>query len=121
MDWGRLEEVFGSTFCPDNGRPVISTRLLVALHYLKYPHNLSDTDVVDAWVENACWQHFSGMKYFEHKMPIHPSSMSRWRKRIGDAGAEQLLQETIETGLKLKAVKAFIGYQHKDPPAAATR
>ena len=104
VDWDRLEEEFGSTFCPDNGRPAISTRLMVALHYLKYTHNLSDTDVVEAWVENPYWQHFSGMKYFEHKMPIHPSSMSRWRKRIGDAGAEQLLQETIEAGLKLKAV-----------------
>jgi hypothetical protein len=81
---------------------------MVALHYLKYTHNLSDTDVVQAWVENPYYQHFSGMKYFEHKMPIHPSSMSRWRKRIGDAGAEQLLQETIEAGLKLKAVKSFM-------------
>ena len=31
--------------------------------------------------------------------------MTRWRKRIGDAGAEELLKETIEAGLKLKAVK----------------
>jgi IS5 family transposase len=108
VDWDRLEEVFGSTFCQDNGRPAISTRLMVALHYLKYTHNLSDEDVVATWVENPYWQHFSGMQYFEHKVPIHPSSMCRWRKRIGDAGAEQLLQETIETGLKLKAVKAFM-------------
>jgi len=107
IDWKRLEEVFGSTYCPDNGRPAISTRLMVALHYLKYTHNLSDEEVVAGWVENPYWQHFSGMKYFEHKMPIHPSSMCRWRKRIGDAGAEQLLQETIEAGLKLKAVKAY--------------
>lgn len=34
-----------------------------------------------------------------------PVSMSRWRKRIGDAGAEALLKQTIEAGLKLKAVK----------------
>jgi transposase, IS5 family len=108
VDWDRLEEVFRSTFCPDNGRAAISTRLMVALHYLKYTPNLSDTHVVEAWVENPCWQHFSGMKYFEHKIPIQPSSMSCWRKRIGDAGAEQLLQETIEAGLKLKAVKAFM-------------
>jgi IS5 family transposase len=47
------------------------------------------------------------MKWFEHKMPIHPSSMSRWRKRTGDAGAEELLKQTIEAGLKLKAVKTF--------------
>lgn len=108
VDWDRLEEVFGSTYCPDNGRPAISTRLMVALHYLKYTHNLSDDDVVAGWVENPYWQYFSGMKYFEHKMPIHPSSMCRWRKRIGESGAEELLKETIETGLKLKAVKAFM-------------
>jgi IS5 family transposase len=33
--------------------------------------------------------------------------MTRWRKRIGEAGAEELLKETIKAGLKLKAVKAF--------------
>ena len=107
VNWDQLEEVFGQTYCPDNGRPAISTRLMVALHYLKYTHNLSDDDVVAGWVENPYWQYFSGMKWFEHKMPIHPSSMSRWRKRVGDAGAEQLLKQTIEAGLKLKAIKAF--------------
>jgi IS5 family transposase len=105
VDWDRLDEVFGSTYCPDNGRPAISTRLMVALHYLKYTHNISDDDVVAGWVENPYWQFISGMKWFEHKMPIHPSSMSRWRKRIGDSGAEELLKQTIEAGLKLKAVK----------------
>lgn len=107
VDWDRLEEVFGTTYCPDNGRPGVSTRLMVALHYLKYTHNLSDEEVVYGWLENPYWQYFSGMKWFEHKVPINPSSMTRWRKRIGDAGAEQLLKETIEAGLKLKAVKAY--------------
>lgn len=105
VEWDRLDEVFGKTFCPDNGRPAVSTRLMVALHYLKYTHNLSDEDIVAGWVENPYWQYFSGMKYFEHELPIHPSSMTRWRKRIGDAGAEVLLKETIEAGLELKAVK----------------
>jgi IS5 family transposase len=106
VDWDRLEELFGTTYCPDNGRPAVSTRLMVALHYLKYTHNLSDEDVVEGWVENPYWQYFSGMKWFEHKMPIHPSSMCRWRKRIGDAGAEELLSETVKSGLRLKAIKS---------------
>jgi len=104
--WDRLDELFGSTYCPDNGRPGVSTRLMVALHYLKYTYNLSDEDVIEGWVENPYWQYFSGMKYFEHRVPIDPSSMTRWRKRIGEAGAEELLKETIASGLKLKAVKA---------------
>ena len=107
VDWDRLDELFGSTYCPDNGRPGISTRLMIALHYLKYTHNLSDDEVVAGWVENPYWQYFSGMQWFEHELPINASSMTRWRKRIGEAGAEELLKETIEAGLKLKAVKSF--------------
>lgn len=107
VNWDRLEDLFGSTYCPDNGRPGVSTRLMVSLHYLKYAHNVSDEEVVSSWLENPYWQYFSGMKYFEHKYPINASSMTRWRTRIGDSGAEQLLQETIEAGLKLKAVKFY--------------
>jgi len=58
VDWDRLEEVFGATYCDDNGRPGVSTRLMVALHYLKYTHNLSDEEVVYGWVENPYWQYF---------------------------------------------------------------
>ena len=105
VQWDRLDELFGQTFCADNGRPAVSTRLMVALHYLKYTLNLSDEAVLLAWVENPYHQYFSGMKWFEHRLPIDPSSMTRWRKRIGEAGAEQLLKETIEAGLQLKAVK----------------
>jgi IS5 family transposase len=35
VEWDRLDEIFGETYCPDNGRPGVSTRLMVALHYLK--------------------------------------------------------------------------------------
>ena len=56
-------------------------------------------------MENPYWQHFSGNQYFEHTAPIDPSVMSRFRKRIGEAGAEELLKQTIEAGLKLKAIK----------------
>ena len=105
VDWKRLEEVFGETYCPDNGRPAISTRLMVALQYLKYTYDLSDEDVVQGWLENPYWQYLSGMKFFQHKLPIHPSSMTRWRNRIGETGGEELLKETIGAGLRLKAIK----------------
>jgi len=107
VDWDQFEEVFGSTFCPDNGRPEISTRLMVALHYLKYAHNLSDEDVVAGWVENPYWQHFSGMQYFEHKMPIHPSSMWRWMKRRAaiEPGIGHLKREHRMDRNRLKAIE----------------
>jgi heme-degrading monooxygenase HmoA len=105
VDWNRMDAAFSERYCPGSGRPAISTRLMVSLQYLKYIYNLSDNDVVCAWVENPYWQYLSGMQYFEHDPPINPSSMSRWRKRIGESGAEALLRETIAAGLMIKVVK----------------
>ena len=105
VDWDRLAEVFGETYCGDNGRPASSTRLMVALQYLKYTYDLSDEQVCDGWIENPYWQSFGGNQYFEHKRPVDPSSMTRFRKRIGEAGAEELLKETIRAGLRLKAIR----------------
>jgi IS5 family transposase len=102
IDWQSFEQTLGSTYHPSQGTPGISTRLMVALHYLKYQQDLSDEDVVAVWVENPYWQHFSGMRYFQH--PIDPSSMTRWRKRLGDAGAEQMLRATIEAGIAMRVI-----------------
>src|ERR1700688_2565280 len=104
IDWQSFEQSLGSTYHPSHGAPGISTRLMVALHYLKYQHDLSDEDVVALWIENPYWQHFSGMRHFQHRMPIDPSSMTRWRKRLGDAGAEQMLRATIEAGIEMRLI-----------------
>ena len=105
FDWTYFDDIFGAMFVQDKGCPAISTRLMVALHYLKFTYDLSDEAILDGWLENPYWQFFSGMKYFAHKMPIDPSSMSRWRRRFGQDGAEALLKQTIEVGLKVKAIK----------------
>ena len=56
MDWDRLDELYGVTYCPKKGSPGISTRLMVSLHYLKYTFNISDEDTVAGWVENQYYQ-----------------------------------------------------------------
>lgn len=104
MDWLGFEERLGATYAA-KGAPGLRTRLLVALHYLKYQHDLSDEAVVQHWVENPYWQHFSGEQFFQHELPIDPSSMTRWRQRLGEAGAEAMLKETIQTGLRMKAIQ----------------
>lgn len=104
INWAVFEEQLGQTYHQGAGAPGINTRLMVALHYLKYQYNLSDEAVVENWVENPYWQHFSGRQYFEHELPIDPSSMTRWRKRLGEAGAETMLKETIATGVAMKAI-----------------
>src|SRR6202007_806982 len=105
IDWSSFEATLGATYHPSQGAPGLSTRLMVALHYLKYEHDLSDEDVVAVWVENPYWQHFSGERCFRHRLPIDPSSMTRWRKRLGEAGAEQMLRATIEAGMRMRVVR----------------
>ncbi len=36
--------------------------------------------------------------FFQHRPPIDPSSLTRWRERIGEEGVEWLLTQTIEAG-----------------------
>ena len=105
VNWASFDQAFDPLYDEGNGRPAIPTRLMVGLHYLKHLYRLSDEEVVRQWAENPYWQHLCGSKYFEHEMPIHPTSMTRWRKKIASAGAEQLLVETIAAGLELKVVK----------------
>jgi transposase, IS5 family len=105
VDWHSFDEHFGAYYRGGKGRPAISTRLMVSLHYLKYTHDLSDEALVRGWVENPYWQYLSGMEFFCHEPPIDPSSMSRWRRRVGEAGAEELLRETIQSGLRLGVIK----------------
>lgn len=105
IDWANFDEKFGVSYSPETGRPGSSTRLMVALHYLKYTHDLSDEAVLSQWAENPYWQYLSGMMFFEHELPINPSTMSRWRRRISEAGAEELLKETIQAGLRLQIIK----------------
>lgn len=105
IDWKRFEELLGATYHETQGAPGVDTRLMVALHYLKYQHDLSDEAVVARWVENPYWQHFSGRQFFEHELPIDPSSMTRWRKRLGEAGAEAMLKATIDAAVSMKALR----------------
>jgi IS5 family transposase len=79
---------------------------MVALHDLKYQHDQSDEAAVAHGMENPYWQHFSGGRYFQHRLPLDASSMTRWRQRLGEAGAEQMLGETIVAGIKMGAMGA---------------
>lgn len=98
LDWKAAEERFGALYS-EEGRPGIPIRLMVGLHYLKHAFNESDESVVARWVENPYWQYFCGEEFFRHKMPIDPSQMTRFRKRIGEEGCEFMLGLTVKAGV----------------------
>jgi IS5 family transposase len=96
IDWSVFDNKFGRLYA-DKGRPALPTRLMVGLHYLKHAFNESDESVVARLLENPYWQYFCGFEFFLHRLPLDPSSLVRWRKRIGPKDMEQLLAETLET------------------------
>jgi len=100
IEWKVFEEKLGETFNEESGRPGLPVRLMVGLHYLKHTYSLSDEAAVAGWVENPYWQYFCGGTFFEHKPPIDPSSMSRFRGRLKKAGLWEFLEEMIRTGLR---------------------
>jgi len=105
IDWTQFEAAIDACYADELGRPGVNTRLMVGLLYLKHAYDESDESVVARWVENPYWQFFCGCQYMQHELPIDPSSLSRWRKRIGAERLEQLLEATIRTALAMKALR----------------
>lgn len=105
IDWSGFDSEFGKFFPSTTGCPATATRLIVGLFYLKHAFQLSDEELIARWVENPYWQYFCGEEYLQHAFPVHPSCLSKWRKRVEESGCELLLQEMISVGLKTKTIR----------------
>src|SRR4028119_1638501 len=104
IDWEFFDREWAGFFPSTTGRPATSPRLVAGLLYLQHAFRLSDEAVVARWVENPYYQHCTGETFFQHRPPIDPTSLTRWRKRIGEEGVEWLLTKTIDAGRKSGAV-----------------
>jgi IS5 family transposase len=93
--WQTFQDHFDKQFKEGPGSPPLNPRLMVGLNMLKYMNDLSDDEIVKKWLENPYYQYFCGMVYFEHKLPCHPTSLTKWRGRMGRGGAEKILKESI--------------------------
>ena len=109
IDWRRMETELSQCYSSDMGRPGNATRLMVGLHYLKHAYNESDESIIERWIENPYWQYFCGYEYMQHGFPIHPTSMVKWRRRVGADRMELLLAETLSTA---KREKHTLGYTY---------
>ena len=100
IDWEVFEREWSGLFPSGKGRPATEPRLVAGLLFLQHAYRLSDESVVARWVENPYYQHLTGETFFQHRLPIDPSSLTRWRGRIGEEGVEWLLTQTIRAGQK---------------------
>jgi transposase, IS5 family len=105
VDWSFLEKRFGEAYRDGPGQPPLPTRLMAGLTILKYTYNLSDEELCARWVENPYYQLFCGEEFFQHKLVLDRSSLTRWRQRMGEEKMKALLQESLSIAVKTNAVK----------------
>lgn len=107
INWQTLEEEIGSIHedTDKGGQPPKPVRLMVGLLLLQYLHNLSDEEVVRHWVENPYWQYFCGYDFLQLEIPIDPSSLTRWRHRLGPDKLEKILAMTVKVSVDTEVIK----------------
>jgi len=107
IPWDNLESEFSDLYQSNSsvgGQPPKPIRLMIGILLLQHLHNLSDEQVVRSWVENPYWQHFCGYDFLQWNFPINPSSLTRFRNRLGSARLEKILSLTVAVAVKSEAV-----------------
>ena len=105
VNWAKFEQQFGKFYADDMGRPALATRLVIGLHDLKYLYKVSDEGGVASGVENPYWQYFCGEEYFTYELPCDPTSLGKWRQRVGVEGSERLLKESLAAAQREAALR----------------
>lgn len=95
INWSLFEEAFKEHYSEKMGAPSKPIRLMVSLLILKHIRNLSDENLVEQWSENCYYQYFGGEQFFQPKLPCVSTELVAFRKRIGEAGVELILKESI--------------------------
>ena len=94
IPWGALDKQFQG-FYHKHGRNAKAIRLMIAVHIIKYMNNLSDKEVETRWKGEVYWQYFCGYNIFQKRVPFTESDICRFRKRIGQSGAEMIFQVSV--------------------------
>jgi IS5 family transposase len=89
IDWDSLHQSLLKYYSllGRSGKPI---RLMVGLHILKHRYNCSDERAVEELHENAYWQCFCGYETFQTGVLLEPTSLVKFRNRLGAKGMKEI-------------------------------
>jgi len=104
IDWSFYEREFGEFYSEGASRPPKPIRLMVGLILIQNMYDLSDRAVVKHWLQNPYWQFFCGFDFLQWKFPIEPSTLTRFRKRLGEHGISKIFKSTVKLAIDERVV-----------------
>lgn len=99
MQWDQFDVHWASLFSTDGGPVGTPSRMVAGLFMLKHMEALSDERLLEQWVANPYYQYFCGELTFQHKPPVVPTALVKWRHRLGEEGMEWLLSTVIGSAI----------------------
>lgn len=105
IQWEIFEDHWRGLFSTAGGPMANSGRRVAGLLMLKHMEALSDERLMQVWVTNPYFQYFCGETHFQHRPPADPTSLIRWRKRLGEEGMEWLLTTVVESAVSSGVVE----------------
>ena len=97
MQWEIFEQHWRSLYSGAGGPMANSGRRVAGLLMLKHMEALSDERLMEMWIRDPYYQYFCGETHFQHRPPVDPTSLIKWRHRLGEEGMEWLLTTVVES------------------------
>lgn len=105
MVWETFENHWRQQFGTAGGPMANAGRRVGGLLMLKHMEAISDERLIEQWVCNPYYQYFCGETRFQHRPPVNPTTLIKWRKRLGEEGMEWLLTTVLDSALNSGALK----------------
>jgi transposase len=102
VDFSFVHDQLAPLYHEDNGRPAYNPEVMVRLIFLQLQYKLSDRGVVDRAQTDHAFRYFLGLDWSD-ELP-HPTSLTKFRERLGEAGFKALFHGVLKQALERKLV-----------------
>ena len=102
VDFAFVHGLLAPLYHEDNGRPAYNPEVMVRLIFLQLQYRLSDRGVVDRAQTDHAFRYFLGLDWSD-QLP-HPTSLTKFRERLGEAGFKALFHGILKQALERKLV-----------------